>query len=464
MQVWGLVGRSPFPLPSSGKARESSRRIPTADARLLRKAGIIEDGSSTITGGWIIPFSVVEKKTTGLRRRWIAWPRDRNRHDAYEADAPLLHISHYLPPVMAEAASCLDLKASFLQVPLPRETRHLFRCRVEDGTLVELTRLPTGYKAGPEILQIIITSAIAGVTTVVRPLWAAPPLVRIDVWIGNIRIAGSIGDVTRWEAQVLRNADGRRATIGEDRESGAAQYTFLGVQFDHTHRAVSLSEKLVRSLRAMPALNSLTIAEMEVVASRFSYVAAILDTCLCVYCFLIKAVQRRLSALDRGIVQETSPATIPPAAVCLGERLRHIIEDTTVSESSSPRKRRRPPSSGTHRSMDGEPSSFQIQAMLKLPEENGRRCLFASCRPRRTVRLALLAFSAILPRTIDVWMSNTSPQGAANKGSSKPHATTRELKRIYGFFGPSRNKGILCSSTVCGKPRRRHITRSCFHT
>ncbi|RNF11782.1 target of rapamycin (TOR) kinase 1 [Trypanosoma cruzi] len=102
---------------------------------------------------------------------------------------------------MAEAAFCLDLKASFFQVSLPRDTRHLFRCRVEDGTLVELTRLPMGHKAGPEILQITITSAIAVVTTVVRPLWAAPPLVRIDVWIDNIRIAGSKSDVTFWEAK-----------------------------------------------------------------------------------------------------------------------------------------------------------------------------------------------------------------------------------------------------------------------
>ncbi|RNE95492.1 rab1 small GTP-binding protein, partial [Trypanosoma cruzi] len=125
MQFWGLVGRPPLPPSSSGKAREGSRRIPTADARLLRKAGIIVDGSSTITGGWIIPFSVVEEKTTGLRRRWIAWPRDKNRDDPYEANAPLLHISHYLPPVMAEAVSCLDVKSSFI-VSLPRETRHLF--------------------------------------------------------------------------------------------------------------------------------------------------------------------------------------------------------------------------------------------------------------------------------------------------------------------------------------------------
>ncbi|RNC31761.1 target of rapamycin (TOR) kinase 1 [Trypanosoma cruzi] len=73
-----------------------------------------------------------------------------------------------------------------------------------------------------------------GVTTVVHRLWAAPPLVRDDVWIGNIRIAGSKSDATLWEAQVLRNPDGCHATIGEDRESGTTQYTFLWVQFDHT--------------------------------------------------------------------------------------------------------------------------------------------------------------------------------------------------------------------------------------
>ncbi|RNC38318.1 putative target of rapamycin (TOR) kinase 1 [Trypanosoma cruzi] len=106
-------------------------------------------------------------------------------------------------------------------------------------------------------------------------------------------------------------------TMGEDRESGATQYTFLGVLFDHTHRAVSLSDKFVRSVCAMPALNSLTIAEMEVMASCFLYAAAILCTRLCVYYFLIKAVRRRLSALYRGIVLETSPANLPPSAVGL---------------------------------------------------------------------------------------------------------------------------------------------------
>ncbi|EKG05167.1 target of rapamycin (TOR) kinase 1, putative [Trypanosoma cruzi] len=383
---------------------------------------------------------VVEEKTTGLRRRWIAWPRDKNRDDPYEADVPLLHISHYFPPVMAEAVSCLDLKASFFQVSLPRDTRHLLRCRVEDGTLVELTRLPMGYKTVPEILQII-TSTIAGVTTVVHRLWAAPPLVRVDVWIGNIRIAGSKSDATSWEAQALRNADSCHATMGEERESGATQYTFLGVQFDHTHRAVSLSDKFFRSVCAMPSLNSSTIAEMEVMASRFFYAAAILCTRLCDYYFFIKAVRRRLSALNRGIVLETSPTNLPPSAVGLGERLRHTIENN--------RKRNIKPTEKasaaiiTDALLRGRSAVFiPDSGDVKIAGGKWERKPFLMQAEARAVRLALSVFSAISPSTMDVWVDNTSLQGAANKGSSKSHALTWELRVIYEFVD---SRGIQAS-------------------
>ncbi|KAF8298879.1 putative target of rapamycin (TOR) kinase 1 [Trypanosoma cruzi] len=60
----------------------------------------------------------------------------------------------------------------------------------------------------------------------------------------------------------------------------------------------------------------------------------------------------------------------------------------------------------------------------------------------RAVRLALSDFSAILPPTTDVWVDNTSPQGAANKGSSKSHAMTWELRRICLFFD---SRGIQAS-------------------
>ncbi|RNC60630.1 protein kinase, putative,serine/threonine protein kinase [Trypanosoma cruzi] len=52
----------------------------------------------------------------------------------------------------------------------------------------------------------------------------------------------------------------------------------------------------------------------------------------------------------------------------------------------------------------------------------------------RAVRLALSAFSVILPSTTDVWVDNTSLRGAANKGSTKSHSMTWELRRIYEFL------------------------------
>ncbi|RNC38301.1 hypothetical protein TcCL_NonESM12464 [Trypanosoma cruzi] len=101
---------------------------------------------------------------------------------------------------------------------------------------------------------------------------------------------------------------------------------------------------------------------MEVVASCFLYAAAIFGTRLFDYYFFIRAVRRRLSALNRGIVLETSPANLRPAAVGLRERLRHIIENITVSGTSSPPKRHRPPTSWMHRFMEVELFSFQIPA------------------------------------------------------------------------------------------------------
>ncbi|PWV12201.1 putative target of rapamycin (TOR) kinase 1 [Trypanosoma cruzi] len=301
-----------------------------------------------------------------------------------------------------------------------------------------------GYKASPEILQIIITSAIAGVTTVVHFLRAAPPLVRIDIWIDDIRIAGSKSDATLWEVQVLRNADGRHATMGEDCELGATQYTFLWVRFGHSHQAVSLSDKFVRCVCAMPLLKYLTISEMEVVASRFLYAAAILGTRLCDYHFFIKAVRRRLSAVNRGIVQEKSPANLLPSAFGLGERLQHIIENNH-------RRIIKPTEKAsaviiTDASLRGWGAVFiPYTGDVKIAGGKWKRKPFLIMQAEaRAVRLALSAFSAFLLPTMDVWVDNTSLQGAANKGSSKSQTMTWELRRIYEFLD---SHGLKASST-----------------
>ncbi|PWV09549.1 putative target of rapamycin (TOR) kinase 1 [Trypanosoma cruzi] len=196
--------------------------------------------------------------------------------------------------------------------------------------------------------------------------------------------------------------------MGEDRELGATHYTFLWVLFDHTHQAVSLSDEFVRSVRAMPALNSLTITEMEVTASRFLYAAAILGTQLCDYYFFIKAVRRRLSAVNRGIVQESSLKNVPPAAVGLGERLRHMI-------GNNHRRIIKPTEKASaaiiaDASLQGWGAVFiPDSGDVKIAGEKWERKPFLIMQAEvRAVRLALSAFSAILPPTMDIWVDNTS--------------------------------------------------------
>ncbi|EKF98951.1 hypothetical protein TCSYLVIO_010145 [Trypanosoma cruzi] len=192
----------------------------------------------------------------------------------------------------------------------------------------------------------------------------------------------------------------------------------------------------------MPLLNSLTIAEMEVVASRFLYAAAILCTRLCDYYFFIKAVRRRLLALDRGIVQETSPANLVPAAVGLGERLRHTIEYN--------RRRIIKPTEKasvaiiTDALLHGWGAVFiPYSGDVKIAGGKWERKPFLIMQAEaRAVRLALSAFSAILPSAMDFWVDNASLQGAANRGSSKSHALTRELQRIHEFLD---SRGVQAS-------------------
>eukprot|EP00796_Vickermania_ingenoplastis_P005173 gene5172-biopygen10146 len=131
-----------------------------------------------------------------------------------------------------------DMKASFFQVELPVEIRALFRCYTEDSQLVELCRLLMGYTASPEILRIL-TSALAGKSGVVKPEFAAPSRIRVDVWIDNIRTSGSRGDVATCTETVLPTCTDANVTLGEV-EKTRHRYPFIGVFFDHARRRVAV--------------------------------------------------------------------------------------------------------------------------------------------------------------------------------------------------------------------------------
>ncbi|KAF8275402.1 hypothetical protein TcBrA4_0138350 [Trypanosoma cruzi] len=81
----------------------------------------------------------------------------------------------------------------------------------------------------------------------------------------------------------------------------------------------------------------------------------------------------------------------------------------------------------------------------------------------RAVRLALSAFPAVLPSTMDVWVDNTSLQEAVNKGSSKSHAMTWELRRIYEFVD-SRGVQVSFAYVRSAENPADGISRGCVFT
>lgn len=121
----------------------------------------------------------------------------------------------------------LTFKASFYQVPLPIDARASFPFRGPDDRLYELLRLPMGYKASPELMQLL-TSSLAGVRGVVTDEYAAPSTLGVDIWIENIRIHGPEHDVSRWSQQILQTAEETKVTLGE-MELHTVSYQFIGV-------------------------------------------------------------------------------------------------------------------------------------------------------------------------------------------------------------------------------------------
>ncbi|KPA74858.1 hypothetical protein ABB37_08870 [Leptomonas pyrrhocoris] len=251
-EIWFTVGTPP-PLP----LMEPKQKLFGGDAQALFDANILELADDTPTAGWFKPFTVVEEKESGWRRRFIAWTEAKNTSDYYEPEVPLTHISNHLAAVHEKDAATIDLKASFFQLPLPQEWRCLFRCRTADGRLVQMTRLPMGYRVSPEILHTV-TRVLAGDPEVVQPQFACDAALQLTVWIDNVRAVGDSERVRAWFHRTLQNAASVGATVGESCV-GSPVHNFLGVRFDHEHRTVSMGEKFLRHRKETPRWSAMTV-------------------------------------------------------------------------------------------------------------------------------------------------------------------------------------------------------------
>jgi hypothetical protein len=340
--VWDLTTR-PAAYTAIADSEPPSRpsTFPGRFAEQLSTVGIVERADGAIIGD-NQAFTVVEASDGGQRQRFILHTRTLNdgmSAAGYEADVPLQHASRYVPAVLTSCASTRDLRTSFYQIELPPRARKYFRFADDSGQTWQMRRLPMGFTCAPELMHSI--TATLGMS----PGYSArtvPADVTSDIFVDNIRLSGSQGQVCR----ATQSVDERAALCGvawkqSDSRDTAQKYCFLGVEYDHSARTVRLKSEFVQKLRnfaeTMSCQGTVTAGELESYVGRMVHACAVLNIPLGRYYFILKYSRRVQSKLNRGIIGPDAVLTLPPSFVRNVRRINGAFAQTRVVSPPHPR-------------------------------------------------------------------------------------------------------------------------------
>ena len=277
---------------------------------------LVEAGIATQAGGpgelESIPFTVLEERQGANRQRFILWTREANqqaRSLGYDPKVPLGHISCYLDRTEKEVASQWDLRTGFYQVPIPQASRRFFRFQDSAHNWFELTRLPMGHVAAPEIMHTL-TATVAGDPTYAKPEFTYKGVVT-DIWIDNIRISGDLDKVEAATDGVNKIAADCNVTWkAAETIRAATDYDFLGVHFNHLDHTVSVAKKLRNKIQDSDLTNP-TAGGVESLAGRLLHASAITRVHPGNFWYALKFFRRITNSLNRGVCDVNDCISIP---------------------------------------------------------------------------------------------------------------------------------------------------------
>lgn len=264
-------------------------------------------------------FSVVELAKG--RRRAIDHPREQN--DAayaagYKSECDLKHISAYLGGVYSAAACVSDISASFYGYELPLEARQFYRFRDATGALYEATRMMMGHTVAAE-LQHLLTCVVAGHRDYVEPNFATQ--CRTDVWIDNVRFHGTANLVAAARANLVKSS--KECNVSFDVGDVVTEYSFIGVDFDHTNKTARLAAKTRDKLPASIPTR-MTAHDLEGLIGRLIFSAAVRQEPLANNWWTLKWARRFFNKLNRGLLDGNDEIEIAGAARVA---LQHWLEN-----------------------------------------------------------------------------------------------------------------------------------------
>ena len=276
-------------------------------------------------------FFVKELKDESFRLRPIYHPLQLNdaldKH--YKAEMDLRHVGTYLDMTNREAAVVGDLAISFFQIVLPESARAWFRLCDVDGNIYEMTRMPMGHIVSAELMQLAM-EVICGCTRAIDTAHStkfANPRLRVDVWVDNVRAAGTRADCEQTRARIVRCAEYVGAVFKEGPDV-LTRYTFIGVSFNHDAKTVRVAKKTLDKIGTTAPATAPRSTYVKLVA-RLIFASGALRIPLGRHYLLIKMANRFAHALNSGGDDEVK--AFPPGLLpALQEWVRAAHGETRI--------------------------------------------------------------------------------------------------------------------------------------
>jgi hypothetical protein len=412
-----------------GDTAFSGRPLPVPDGTKLLETGNAEIVSAAMesqhhTTGTARPFTVIEEKPEGPRRRLILWPKAQN--DALQLDfrsqVPIAHVSRYLDAVLSHSAVLRDLTLGFWQIELTPKERANFRFRLEDGRVAQPTRLPMGLCVSVDIMQRV-TEILAGHPRSSAVSFSALP----DVYIDGLRLAASSEVCGEFSSFVDSRAERFGITLKEKGTPPVRRYDFVGVCFDHLSRSVVCGEKTLGKLSSeeLWAAGETSFDALRRTTGRLLFAAACNRTPLASFYFLVKKLRRLISGFNRGAVQPNSLVGMSGGfRAQLRDLFRRARQPLAIRASSSAERAvlfSDASLSGWGGVLMSPTGELSVVGERWTPEEAARDI---SVLELDAVRRALLAFSVPLScvGALSLRVDNTSVLAALRRGGARAEA------------------------------------------
>ena len=387
-------------------------------------------------GGGIVLFSLEAKinSSTGAlenRTRMLFWPREQNARlksaaSSYKCVTHMQSSGSYISGVDSEAAAVGDIKSGFTHILIPAAARAWFRFVDTEGNTYQMTKLPMGLVPSVQLMEVV-TLALIG-SPIVCNTASVFHGVKRDAYVDDFRIHGTARRVDETISKIVARATDINVTIKDvENLKAATTVTFLGVNYDHTTKAVSISNK---TLSKLPQRFEATISAGDLyrAVGRLIFCSAPLSINLGRYYFTMKHATRVCNKINNGLIDDETIISLPTA---LRNSLQKWRDEAHTTKSYAAHDWNNSNNS-PQRTLYTDASLFGWGAYLISTDgmihivggawhDTTLRSGDISWLEGRAVRYAFQAFRGIIMkhRAVNLRIDNTSVQTAMERGRAK---------------------------------------------